>query len=124
MITVYIGKCSGPARLVMGTHREGIDLVYSWTTAQVSRVSPEEAVEAIYQDEISSSENPDDVRREKLAVLFRDYIHHPYHAAELLMVNDIIEPQDTRPAIIKALETEAFKKPNPRPWRKHSLLPY
>ena len=123
MIGVYIGKCSGLARLIMGTTRMGIDFVYSWPSAQAARMAPEEAVENIYKEEISSSETPDSVRKEKLAELLKKYYNYPYHAAELAMVNEIIDPRDTRPLLIMMLENLAHKKPTPRPWRKHSLIP-
>jgi acetyl-CoA carboxylase carboxyltransferase component len=123
MIVVYIGECFGPARLMMGTPRMGVDIVYSWPSAKVARMDPEEAVEIIFKKEISSSEAPDRVRREKLDELLKNYIQYPYHAAEQLLVNDIIDPRDTRPVIIRALKALADKKPNPRPWRKHSLVP-
>lgn len=123
MVVIYIGRCYGPARLIMGTQRMGVDFVYSWPTAQVSRLSPETAVDMIYAQEIAGSDEPGETRRKRLAELQRDYIHHPYHAGELLMVNDIIDPKDTRPTIIKALEILANKRPMPRPARKHSLIP-
>ena len=123
MVVVYIGKCFGLARLVMGTLRMGADFTYSWPSAQVARMNPEEAVEIIYKEEIGSSKNPAEVRREKLAELLQKYYNYPYHAAEQVMVNEIIDPRDTRPLLIRTLENLANKKLTPRPWRKHSLIP-
>ncbi|MFC1965435.1 acyl-CoA carboxylase subunit beta [Chloroflexota bacterium] len=123
IVTVYIGKCSGTARLMMGTTRMGVDFTYSWPCAQVARMAPEDAAEIIYKEEISSSKTPDDVRREKLAELLKKYYNYPYSAAGQAMVNEIIDPRDTRPLLIKTLENMAHKKPTPRPWRKHSLIP-
>jgi len=123
MITVYIGRCFGIARLVMGTLRMGVDFAYCWPSAQVARINPEEAVEVIYRKEISSSKEPDKVRREMLTRLLQNYINHPYHALEQAMVNDVIDPLDTRPILIRMLKNLANKEPTPRPWRKHSLLP-
>jgi acetyl-CoA carboxylase carboxyltransferase component len=123
MITVYVGKCFGVARLIMGTLRMGVDSAYCWPSAQVARMNPEEAVEIIYKEEISSSKEPDSVRREKLAGLFKDYINYPYHALEQVMVNDIIDPRDTRPVLIETLKNLANKEPRPLPWRKHTILP-
>jgi acetyl-CoA carboxylase carboxyltransferase component len=123
MIQVNIGKCYGAARLVMGTLRMGIDLAYSWPSAQVSRISPEIAVGTIYKEQIASSPDPEKVRKEKLEELLTSRINHPYHAVEQAMVNDIIDPRNTRPVIIEALKTLAKKEPKPRPWRKHSLIP-
>jgi acetyl-CoA carboxylase carboxyltransferase component len=63
------------------------------------------------------------VRKEKLAELSGKYYNYPYHAAELSMVNEIIDPRDTRPLLISMLDNLANKKMTPRPWRKHSLIP-
>ena len=123
MVTVYTGKCSGVARLVMGNLRMGVDFAYSWPSAQVARMNPEKAVEIIYAKEIASSKEPDKTRGEMLAHLLQKYINHPYHALEQVMVNDILDPRDTRPTLIKTLKNLANKQPTPRPWRKHSLLP-
>lgn len=121
-ITVHIGRCFGVARLVMGTLRMGVDFAYSWPSAQVARMNPTEAVETIYREEISSSKEPERVRKEKLAELLKDYINYPFHAAEQAMVSDIIDPRDTRPTLIETLRALSNKKPRPQPWRKHSLI--
>jgi len=123
MITLCIGKFFAIARLVMGTLSLGIDIAYCWLTAQVARMNPEEAVEIIYKEEISSSKKPDTLRRAKLTELFENYINYPYHALEQAMVNDVIDPRDTRPVLIETLKGLASKEPVPRPWRKHSLIP-
>jgi len=122
MVTVNIGRCYGVARMVMGTLRMGIDLAYSWPCAQIARMNPVEAVEILHKEQIAASPEPDRVRSEKLAELLTNYINHPYHAAEQAMVNDIIDPRDTRPMLIETLKTLTNKTPKPRPWRKHSLI--
>ena len=123
MIVLHVGKCFGPARLVMGTLRMGVDVVYSWPSAQVARMDPEEVVEIIYKEDVESSKDPDRTRGEKLDFILKNYINYPYHAAEQLMVNDIIDPRDTRPILIRTLEALGHKVTNPRPWKKHSLVP-
>ena len=121
-VVVYIGKCFGAARLMMGSLRMGVDFTYSWPCAQVARMAPEEATEIIYKEEINSSNNPDEVRREKLAELIKRYYNYPYYAAEQVMVSELIDPRDTRRLLIRTLENLAHKKPTPGPWRKHSLI--
>ncbi len=123
MVSVIVGKSWGPGRLAMGTPREGVDMVLSWPNAQVARMDPKEVVDIIWEDEIKGAENPDEVRQRKLKELLETYIKFPFHAAEYLMVNEIIDPRDTRPALIKRLESLANKEPSPKPWRKHSLIP-
>ena len=66
------------------------------------------------------------VRREKLAELLKDYINYPYHAAEQLLVNEIIDPRDTRANLIATLESLAHKEATlfgRTAWKKHSLMP-
>lgn len=124
MQTVYIGKCFGEGRLVMGNLRMGVDITYSWPSARVARMDPREAAEIIFKDEITSSSDPEKTIAEKEKILLESYIHYPYHASELGMVNDIIDPRDTRSRLIKGFEVLAKKTPLPRPWRKHSLVPH
>jgi acetyl-CoA carboxylase carboxyltransferase component len=81
-----------------------------------------DAVERIYRQEIESAQDPQKVRGERLAELLRNNIRFPYHAGELVMVNDLIDPRDTRPILIKSLKHLANKKVPPRPWRKHGLI--
>jgi acetyl-CoA carboxylase carboxyltransferase component len=122
-ITLNIGRNFGPARLVMGNLRMGIDFAYSWPSAQVARINPGEAVERIYRKEIETAEDPQKVREKKLSELLGKHIRFPYHAGELVMVNELIDPRDTRSILIKSLKHLANKKAPPRPWRKHGLIP-
>ena len=123
MITLYIGRCFGTARLIMGTPRLGMDMVYSWPSARVARMDPEKAVEIIYAQEITTSIEPEAIKKQKLTELFEHYITYPLHAAEQQMVHDIIDPRSTRSVIIRTLNNLENKKPAPGPWRKHSLIP-
>jgi len=123
MITVYTGKCFGTGRLAMGTLRMGIDMAYAWPTAQVARMDPSQAVESIYHTEINSSKDSEALRKKRLSELLTNYINHPYHAAELQMVHDIIDPRDTRAVIIRTLEHLRMKKRVPTLYKKHNLIP-
>ena len=123
MVSVSIGKNFGSSRLVMGSLRMGLDFAYAWPSSQVARVNPEEAVDILYRKEIGSAKEPQKARQEKLADLYENYIRFPHHAAEQVMVNDIIHPRDTRSVLIRTLKTLANKEGIPRPWRKHSLIP-
>jgi acetyl-CoA/propionyl-CoA carboxylase len=121
-ITVYVGRNFGVGRLIMGTLRMGVDFAYAWPSAQVARMNPEEAVDIIYGEEIRSSKEPQKARQDRLTKLLEDFINYPYHAAEQMMVNDIIDPRETRPILIETLRTLFHKQAPPRPWRKHSLI--
>ena len=121
-ITVNVGRNFGPARLIMGNLRMGVDFAYSWPCAQVARINPEDAVDRIYRKEMESAPRPQEVREKRLAELLKTHLRFPYHAGELVMVNDIIDPRDTRPILIKTLKHLANKKMPPRPWRKHGFI--
>ncbi len=86
-------------------------------------MDPKEAVEIIWKDEIAQAAKPDEVREKKYKELLKTYIDYPFHAAEYLMVDEIVNPKDTRPELIKRLEVLAHKEAEPRPWRKHVLMP-
>ncbi len=121
-VSVCIGTSHGPARLAMGTPREGVDMVFSWPQARVTRMDPKRIVEIIWKDEIAQAEKPDEVREKKYKELLDTYIDYPFHAAEYLMVDEIIDPRETRPVLINRLEVLANKEVQPRPWRKHPLM--
>jgi len=87
-------------------------------------MDPQKVVEIIWKDEIKKAKNPNEVRQAKLKELLETYVKFPVHGAEYLMVNEIIKPQDTRPALIRRLEYLANKKEAwPVPYKKHSLIP-
>ena len=123
MMMVCIGKCFGVARLIMGSLRMGFDTVYAWPSAQVARVDPEAVVDVVYKGEIDSSKEPQKLRQDKLSDLLKSFIDFPYHAAEQAMVNDIIDPRNTRPILIRTLKNLANKQSPLRPGRKHNLMP-
>jgi acetyl-CoA carboxylase carboxyltransferase component len=122
-VSVCVGTSNGPARLAMGTPREGVDMVFSWPQARVTRMDPREAVEKIWKDEIAKADKPDEVREQRYKYLLDNYIDFPFHAAEYLMVDDIIDPRDTRRLLIEAFNVLEKKEVQLRPWRKHPLMP-
>jgi len=122
-VSICIGNAHGPARLLMGTPREGTDMVFSWPQARVSRMAPKELVEKIWREEIGKATNPDAFRKEKYEELLDKHIDYPFHAAEYLMVDEIIDPRNTRPELIRRLEALTDKVAEPRPWRKHVIMP-
>ncbi|MEE8471601.1 MAG: acyl-CoA carboxylase subunit beta [Dehalococcoidia bacterium] len=122
-VVIHTGKCFGPARMAMGSLRMGVEAVYAWPSARVARIDPEEAVDRIYGPEIEASGNPSQLREEKLQGLLDTYMRFPFHAGEQLMVEDFIDPRDTRAVIIRTLRLLDHKGEPVRPWRKHSLVP-
>ena len=86
-------------------------------------MDPKEVVEIIWKEEIAKAERPDEEREKRYKELLATYIDYPFHAAEYLMVDEIIDPRETRPALIKRLAALEHKVAEPRPWRKHVIMP-
>jgi acetyl-CoA carboxylase carboxyltransferase component len=122
MITVYVRRCWGAARLLMGTERMGVDAVYAWPTADMRVEGYERAADALYGAEISAADNPEQVRQDKMQEVHDQYAT-AYHLAGVQGADDIIDPRKTRPILINTFERLSKKLDPTRPWRKHSLIP-
>lgn len=120
-VTVIIGKAYTGAYVAMGSKHLGADIVFAWPTAEISALAPESAASIILNDKVKSSKDPLKSRPEIIEQYRNDYCN-PYIAAERGYVNDIIEPDSTRPRIISALEMLASKR-EIRPAKKHANIP-
>src|SRR3712207_4683957 len=92
------------------------DFNFAWPQAEVAVMGPEGAVNIIYRRDIASSPTPEK-RREKLMDDYKARFANPYSAAERGYIDDVIQPQETRPKLIRALETLQTKRVE-RPERK------
>jgi acetyl-CoA carboxylase carboxyltransferase component len=120
-VTIYLRNSSGWGDLAMGTGQMGVDLVLAWPNAQVGRMDPEAAVNVIYAKEIDAATNPEEVRQRRIKEFVERY-NNVYYAGARVLIQDIIDPRDTRPMLIKALGWFADKKED-RPWKKHGNIP-
>lgn len=121
-ITVYVRRCWGAARLVMGTERMGVDAVYAWPTADMRVEGYDRAADALYKAELEAAENPEELRQDLMHKIHDKYAT-PYHLAGVQGADDIIDPRRTRPVLINTLNRVSKKLEPSRPWRKHSLIP-
>jgi acetyl-CoA carboxylase carboxyltransferase component len=96
------------------------DLIVAWPTAEISVMGAEGAVNIIMRKQIEAAEDPD-AKRAELVGAFQQIID-PYIAAGNAMIDDIIDPRETRPVVCRALELAASKKVE-RPWKKHGVMP-
>src|SRR6266545_3184601 len=96
------------------------DLIVAWPTAEISVMGPEGGTNIIFRKEIAAAANPDQERARKVEE-FRGLIN-PYIAAGGAFIDDVIDPRETRPVLIRALEMAATKKVD-RPWKKHGVMP-
>jgi acetyl-CoA carboxylase carboxyltransferase component len=119
-ITVVVRKAYGAGYYVMCGKAYEPDLIVAWPTAEISVMGAEGAVNIILRKQIEAAEDPD-AKRAELVGEFRKIID-PYIAAGNDMIDDIIDPRETRAVVIKALEMSATKRVD-RPWKKHGVMP-
>jgi acetyl-CoA carboxylase carboxyltransferase component len=119
-VTVVLRKAYGAGYYVMNGRAYEPDLIVAWPSAEISVMGAEGAVEIIFRKQVEAAEDPDAKRRE-LIENFRKIID-VYIAAGNDMVDDVIDPRETRPTICRALELAASKKVE-RPWKRHGVVP-
>ncbi len=102
-ITVITRKSYGGAYLVMNARGIGADLVYAWPSAEIAVMGAQGAVNVIQRRDIVDAED-EEAKRAELIAEYEDRFANPYVAAELGLVDDVIEPRQTRSKVIKALD--------------------
>jgi propionyl-CoA carboxylase beta chain len=120
-VTVVTRKAYGGAYDVMNSKHMLADFNFAWPQAEVAVMGPEGAVNIIYRRDIAQSPTPDE-RRKKLMDDYKARFANPYSAAERGYIDDVIRPAETRPKLIRALETLRTKRVE-RPKRKHGNIP-
>ena len=119
-ITVVVRKAYGAGYYVMCGKAYEPDLIVAWPTAEISVMGPEGAVNIIGRSAIEASDDPESTRAEMLAQIKRSI--DPYIAAKNDVIDDVIDPRETRPTIIRGLRMAAGKRIQ-RPWKKHGGSP-
>jgi methylmalonyl-CoA carboxyltransferase 12S subunit len=120
-ISVILRKAYGGAYLAMCGKDLGADRVAAWPTAEIAVMGAEGAATVVFRREIEQAEDKK-ARRDELIALYRDTFSTPYVAASRRMVDDIIEPAETRRYLALALDTLQTKR-DIRPQKKHGLIP-
>ena len=120
-LTVVTRKAYGGAYDVMNSKHMLADFNFAWPTAEVAVMGPEGAVNIIYRKDLAQSPTPDE-RRQKLMDDYKARFANPYSAAERGYIDDVIEPHQTRPKLIRALRTLQTKRVE-QPKRKHGNIP-
>jgi methylmalonyl-CoA carboxyltransferase large subunit len=120
-ITVILRKAYGGAYLAMCGKDLGADRVFAWPTAEVAVMGAEGAAEIVFRREIQASEDPAG-KRQELITTYREAFSNPYVAAGRRLVDDVIDPADTRKVLAQSLEYLATKREF-RPAKKHGLVP-
>lgn len=120
-LTVITRKAYGGAYDVMSSKHIRGDLNLAWPSAEIAVMGPEGAVNIIFRKELASAENPKK-RKAELVKEYREKFANPYIAASRGYIDDVIEPRDTRPRLINALEMLSNKREK-NPAKKHPNLP-
>ena len=120
-ITVVLRKAYGGAYLAMCGKDLGADRVFAWPTAEIAVMGAEGAAGVVFRREIADADDPV-AKRAELVQLYRDAFSTPYVSAARGLVDDIIEPSDTRRKLARALENLSAKR-ELRPPKKYGLIP-
>lgn len=120
-ITLITRKAYGGAYIVMSSKHLRGDINIAYPNAEIAVMGAEGAVNIISRGQIKKAEDPEGERR-RLIADYREKFSNPYKAAELGYVDDVIDPADTRPKLIEALQMLGKKRDN-NPPKKHSNIP-
>ncbi len=120
-INVILRKAYGGAYIAMSSKQLDTDVVMAWPTAEIAVMGPEGAANIIFKNDIAESDNPIATREDKIQD-YRNKFATPFVAAQRGYIDDVIEPDSTRPRIIAALEMLSSKRDS-RPAKKHGNLP-
>ncbi|MEV5174944.1 acyl-CoA carboxylase subunit beta [Streptomyces flaveolus] len=120
-ISLILRKAYGGAYIVMDSRSIGADLTYAWPTNEIAVMGAEGAANVIFRREIAASDDPEATRRQKIAE-YQSELMHPYYAAERGLIDDVIDPRQTREVLIRSLAMLRTKHAE-LPARKHGNPP-
>ncbi len=120
-ITVVLRKAYGGAYIAMCSKDLHCDRALAWPTAEIAVMGAEGAAEIVFRHEIASAADKDATRKQVIQE-YREKFATPYLAAAHRLIDDVIEPAETRAAIARALSVLHTKR-DLRPQKKHGLIP-
>jgi acetyl-CoA carboxylase carboxyltransferase component len=119
-VTVVLRKAYGAGYYVMNGRAYEPDVIVAWPTAEISVMGAEGAVEIVMRRQVEEAEDPA-AKKAELIAAYRQIID-VYVAAKNGMIDDVIDPRETRPTICRALEMAAGKTVQ-RPWKRNAVVP-
>jgi len=119
-VTVVVRKAYGAGYYVMCGKAYEPDLIVAWPSAEISVMGPEGAVNIIGRSAIEASDDPEATRQKMLEEV--KAVIDPYIAARNALIDDVIDPRETRPTIVRGLRMAAGKRIE-RPRKKHGVMP-
>jgi len=101
-LTVIVRKAYGGAYIALGSRALGADMAWAWPQSEIAVMGPEAAVGLLHRREIASADDPQEARA-TLAATYREHVTSPYAAAGLGLIDDVINPEETRARLLSAL---------------------
>ncbi len=120
-VSVITRKAYGGAYTVMSSKEARGDINFAWPSAEIAVMGPEGAVNIIFKDQIEKSAEPEETRR-RLVREYQEKLANPFVAAARGYIDEVIEPKQTRPKLIAALESLRHKR-DAVPAKKHGNIP-
>jgi methylmalonyl-CoA decarboxylase subunit alpha len=120
-LTVILRKAYGGAYIAMCSRHLGADQVFAWPSAEIAVMGPDGAANIIFKREIDEAADPAALRQDKIEEYKAEFAN-PYKAARRGYVDDVIDPSETRPRLVAALNMLLGKRES-RPSRKHGNMP-
>ncbi|WP_432663071.1 carboxyl transferase domain-containing protein [Wukongibacter baidiensis] len=120
-VTLIVRKAYGGSYIGMCNKELGADIVLAWPSSEIAVMGPKGAANIIFRKDISGAEDPVAMRQKKIDEYTAEFAT-PYKAAERGMVDDVIEPNATRPRLVDAFNMLASKR-DTRPSKKHGNIP-
>nr|WP_206441628.1 acyl-CoA carboxylase subunit beta [Streptomyces boncukensis] len=120
-VSLVLRKAYGGAYIVMDSQSIGTDVALAWPTNEIAVMGAEGAANVVFRKEIAEADDPEETRRRRVKE-YRAELMHPYYAAERGLVDDVIDPAETRAALVSALEMLRSKHAD-LPRRKHGNQP-
>jgi propionyl-CoA carboxylase beta chain len=120
-ITLIMRKAYGGAYLAMCSSDLGADLVIAWPTAEIAVMGAEGAVKILYKREVEQAADKR-AKEAELVTQYREEFASPYQAASLALIDDVIDPADTRKVLARSLRNTLAKRET-RPPKKHGNIP-
>jgi propionyl-CoA carboxylase beta chain len=120
-LMVILRKSYGGAYCVMSSKGLRGDLLYAWPNAEIAVMGAEGAVNILYRAALKEADDPG-AKRQELVEDYERRFNNPYVAASRGLIDDVIEPRDTRRVLIRGLELALSKRESHTP-RKHGISP-
>lgn len=120
-VAIVLRKAYGGAYIVMSSKHLQSDLNFAWPNAEIAVMGPEGAVNIVFRKELAAAADPA-AKRAELIAQYRAELANPYIAASRGYLDDVIQPEESRACLIRALESLRNKR-QPTPPRKHGNIP-